>query len=73
MAVAGTCNPYALYSHTLPAVALLASIVGGAAYLMAARASPQGTALPTALGCVIVIALHPLLDFFTGHKLLWPG
>jgi hypothetical protein len=64
-AVAGVCNPYGLYSHTIPAVALLAAVIGGAALLAADRA--------TALACVVVILLHPALDYFTGSKLAWPG
>jgi hypothetical protein len=73
MAVGGVCNPYGLYSHTVPAVVLLAAVVGGAAYLVIARTGAHPNALPTTLGCILVIVLHPLLDFPTGRKLLWPG
>ena len=61
----GICSPYGLYSHTLPAVVLLAAAIGGAALLAEGRA--------TALGCALVALLHPALDFFTGNKLFWPG
>ena len=72
-AVTGICNPYGLYSHTIPAVVLLASVVGAAAYFSGTRVGTHADALPTALGCILVIVLHPVLDFLTGHKLLWPG
>ena len=32
--VARSCNPYGLYSHTLPAAALLAVVVGAVAYFV---------------------------------------
>jgi hypothetical protein len=64
-AIAGVCNPYGLYSHTIPAVVLLAAVVGGAALLTANRA--------TALACALVVLLHPALDYVTGNKLVWPG
>jgi hypothetical protein len=73
MAAAGICNPNGLYSHTIPAVALLAAVVGGAAYLSATRKHAGSTAVPTAIACVVVILLHPALDFLTGQKLYWPG
>jgi hypothetical protein len=73
LAVTGVCNPYGLYSHTMPAVALLAAAVGGAAYLTMARRGARPGAMPAALGCALVILLHPVLDLLTGSKLFWPG
>jgi hypothetical protein len=73
MAVTGICNPDGLYSHTIPVVALLAALVGGAAYLMPRGREAGSTALATAGGCAAVIVLHPVLDLLTGHKLFWPG
>jgi hypothetical protein len=73
MALAGICNPYGLYSHTLPAVACLGAVVGGAAYLVETRNGLYSNAMPTALGCALVIVLHPVLDLLTGSKLFWPG
>jgi hypothetical protein len=73
MAATGICNPDGLYSHTIPVVALLAALVGGAAYLMPRGREASSTALATACGCVAVVLLHPALDFLTGYKLFWPG
>lgn len=72
MAAANICNPSGLYSHTIPAVVLLAAIVGGAAYLTTGRQSGPAAGA-TATACVAVILLHPVLDFMTGQKLYWPG
>jgi hypothetical protein len=65
LAAAGVCNPYGLYSHTVPAVLLLAAVLGGAAFLMESRA--------TAVACVALVFLHLPLDYLTGNKLYWPG
>jgi hypothetical protein len=65
-ALANVCNPYGLYSHTVPLVVLFAAIFGGAAFLATGR---LGVGLATAL----VVVLHLPLDFVTGHKLFWPG
>jgi hypothetical protein len=65
-ALAGVCNPYGLYSHTIPVVVLLAAVLGGVAFLATGR---PGIGLATAL----VVVLHLPLDFITGHKLFWPG
>ena len=35
--VAGSCNPYGLYSHTLPAAALIAVVTGAVAYAATGR------------------------------------
>jgi hypothetical protein len=72
LAAARICNPYGLYSHTLPAVVLIAALVGGAAYLTVSGKA-DATAASTAMACILVILLHPTLDFLTGHKLFWPG
>jgi hypothetical protein len=66
MAIAGICNPYGLYSHTVPAVVLLAATLGGAAFLVT---DSRETALVTAA----VILLHLPPDLVTGHKIFWPG
>ena len=73
MAAAGICNPSGLYSHTLPAVALLATVIGGSAYLIARGDNADLSAVATAIACALVVLLHPALDFLTGQKLLWPG
>jgi hypothetical protein len=73
LAAAGICNPNGLYSHTVPVVVLCAAVVGGAAYLTGTRKQAGSTAVPTAVACVVVILLHPALDFLTGQKLFWPG
>jgi hypothetical protein len=66
MAAGGICNPYGLYSHTVPAVVLLAAVVGGAAFLMSDSRE---------IGFVIALAvlLHLPPDLITGHKIFWPG
>jgi hypothetical protein len=62
----GSCNPSGLYSHTLPAAALLAAVVGAIAFFATGQ---RATGL---LAAVLVLA-HVPLDFITGHKLFWPG
>ena len=64
--VAGSCNPHGLYSHTVPAAALIAAVTGGAAYL---ATNQRATGL---LAALLVLA-HVPLDFVTGYKLFWPG
>ena len=64
--VARSCNPYGLYSHTLPAAALIAAVMGAAAYLA------TGTRSTGLLAALLVLA-HVPLDFVTGYKLFWPG
>lgn len=64
--VARRCNPHGLYSHTLPAAAILAVVVGALAYFFTdQRASGV-------LAALMVLA-HLPLDFITGRKLFWPG
>ncbi len=60
------CNPYGLYSHTIPAVVIEAAIVGALAYLATGSRS-------TTLSFVLVVILHIGADYFTGRKLLMPG
>lgn len=65
-AIAGVCNPYGLYSHTVPAAALLAAVVGGAALLVTGSRA-------TALACALMVMLHLPPDLVTGYKIFWPG
>ena len=64
--VADVCNPHGLYSHTIPAAALIAVATGAVAYA-ATRQRATG-ALAT-----LLVLLHLPLDFVTGRKLFWPG
>ena len=64
--MAGICNPHGLYSHTLPAAALIAAVMGGVAFLATDR---RATGL---LAAALVLA-HIPLDYVTGYKLFWPG
>lgn len=74
LAALGICNPYGLYSHTIPVVALLALVVGGGAWIAGmAGAHGRSAAAMNAAACATVVLLHPALDFFTGFKLIWPG
>lgn len=63
---AGACNPYGLYSHTIPAAALTAVVVGALAYAATDR---RVTGLLSAL----MVLMHLPPDFVTGQKLFWPG
>lgn len=65
-AIARVCNPYGLFSHTVPAAALLAAAVGGAAFL---STDSRATGLASAL----MVLLHLPPDLVTGHKIFWPG
>jgi hypothetical protein len=64
-ALAGVCNPYGLYSHTLPAAVLLGAAIAAAAFLAGRR--------ETAVLVCLVVLLHLPLDYVTGRKLYWPG
>lgn len=64
-ATLGICNPSGLYSHTIPAVALSAVVLGGAALLIEDR--------PTCAIVVALVFLHLPFDWPTGLKLTWPG
>lgn len=65
-AVAGFCSPYGLYSHTIPAAALTAAVLGGIAFLA------TGSRAAGLLVAGVVLA-HLPLDFITGRKIYWPG
>ncbi|MEO8560611.1 MAG: metal-dependent hydrolase [bacterium] len=64
--VAGRCNPHGLYSHTLPAAALIAAVTGGVVFLATSQRA-------TGLLAMLVALAHVPLDFITGYKLFWPG
>ena len=64
--VARSCNPYGLYSHTIPAAPLIAAVTGALAYF----ATDQRV---TGLLAAALVAAHLPLDFITGWKLFWPG
>lgn len=66
MAIAGICNPYGLYSHTVPAAALIAAVLGGAALLVSGSRQ-------TAFAVALIVMLHLPADMITGHKIFWPG
>lgn len=61
----GICSPSGLYSHTLPAAVLLASVLAGAALLAEDRA--------TAAMVFVLVLAHLPFDWPTGQKLFWPG
>jgi membrane-bound metal-dependent hydrolase YbcI (DUF457 family) len=63
---ARSCNPSGLYSHTLPAVALIATVTGAIAYFATDQRATG------ALAAMLVLA-HLPLDYVTGFKLFWPG
>jgi membrane-bound metal-dependent hydrolase YbcI (DUF457 family) len=65
-AVARQCNPHGLYSHTVPAAALVAVVVGALAYYFTGR---RATGVLSAL----LVLAHLPPDFITGRKLFWPG
>jgi hypothetical protein len=66
LALLGVCNPYGLYSHSVPAAALLAVVLGGAAFL--------GTgSRTTGLAVAALVLLHLPADMITGNKIFWPG
>lgn len=64
--LAGSCNPSGLYSHTLPAAALIAAVTGALAYFA------TGSRVTGVLSALLVLA-HLPPDYVTGHKLFWPG
>lgn len=61
-----SCNPHGLYSHTLPAAAIIAVVTGAVAYFL----TDQRT---TGALCVLLTLMHLPLDYVTGRKLFWPG
>lgn len=64
--VAGSCNPHGLYSHTVPAAALIAAVTGGAAFLATGQRA-------TGVMAALLVLSHLPLDYVTGYKLFWPG
>ena len=64
--VARRCNPHGLYSHTLPAAAMLAVVVGALAYFFTDQRA-------TGVLAALLVLAHLPLDFITGRKLFWPG
>lgn len=66
LAVWGICSPFGLYTHTLPAAALLGAVLGGVAFLATGSRS-------AGLVVLLVVLLHLPADFLTGRKLYWPG
>lgn len=64
--VARSCNPHGLYSHTLPAAALLAVVVGSVAYYFTGQRA-------TGLLAALLVLAHLPPDYITGRKLFWPG
>jgi hypothetical protein len=63
---AGICNPYGLYSHTLPWAVLIAALTGAVAYV----ATNQRT---TGVLALLLVLAHLPADYVTGRKLYWPG
>lgn len=64
-ALAGRCNPYGLYSHTVPAAALIGACLAGVVALAGRR---EAAAL-----MFLLVLLHLPPDLVTGRKLYWPG
>ena len=66
MAAGRICSPYGLYSHTVPAAALMAAVLGGAALLVTGSRA-------TAIASALLVMLHLPPDMITGYKIFWPG
>lgn len=66
LALGKYCNPEGAFSHSLPAVGILATIFGLGAYLHTRSAV-------TALMVAGLVVLHLPPDYITGRKALWPG
>ena len=64
--LAGVCNPHGLYSHTLPAAALIAAVTGAVAYFATDRRA-------TGVLAALLVLAHLPADYITGRKLFWPG
>lgn len=60
------CNPQSVFSHSLPAVAILAVLFGILAAL-------HTRSMATALIVAALVVLHLPADYVTGHKALWIG
>ncbi len=66
LCLTGKYNPNGMLSHSIPAIALFASI-GSAAYAIVTRDRKA------AIVVAAVIVSHMLLDWITGYKPTWPG
>jgi hypothetical protein len=66
LALGKYCNPDGVFSHSLPAVAILATALGTLAFL---HTQSAGTGALVAL----LVGLHLPPDYLTGLKGLWPG
>lgn len=64
--LARSCNPHGLYSHTFPAAAIIAVVIGSVAYFFTDERT-------TGVLCVLLTLMHLPLDYVTGRKLFWPG
>jgi hypothetical protein len=60
------CNPEGVFTHSLPAVAILATIFGVAAFL-------HTRSVTSALLVAALVMLHLPPDYLTGRKALWAG
>ena len=65
-AIAGVCSPFGLYSHSLPAITVLAFAAGAMAIAMTGQRG-------VAVAVIAVVALHAPADWITGEKVLWAG
>jgi membrane-bound metal-dependent hydrolase YbcI (DUF457 family) len=63
-ALARVCSPYGVYSHSLPAIAVLAAIT-----MVLAYAGTRSGAIALVFG--LVVLAHVPLDWLTGEKALW--
>lgn len=66
LAIGKYCNPDGVFSHSLPAVAILATALGTLAFL-------QTSSVGTGVLVVLLVGLHLPPDYLTGMKGLWPG
>ena len=66
LCLAGQSNPLEMFSHSVPAVALLA-LVAFAGYGIVTRDWSAAAVLAA------VVVSHMLLDWITGYKPTWPG
>jgi hypothetical protein len=60
------CNPDAAFSHSLPAVGILATLMAIAAFL-----HTRSVLTALMVGGMVIMHLPP--DYITGRKALWPG
>jgi hypothetical protein len=60
------CNPEGVFTHSLPAAAILATLFGVAAFL-------HTRSIVTALLVAALVMLHLPPDYLTGRKALWAG